>query len=54
MAITGIGNNYNNGYESTYAAQKNEAAKEAGTKDTSSTQTGNTKKGCTSISIISI
>ena len=47
MAITGIGNNYNNVYESTYAAQKNEAAKEAGTKDTSSTQTGNTKKAGT-------
>ena len=32
MAITGIGNN--NVYEGTYAAQKNEAPKEAGTKDT--------------------
>lgn len=31
MAITGIGNNYNNIYESTYAAQKNEAAKETPT-----------------------
>ena len=47
MAVTGIGNNYNNVYESTYAAQKNEAA----TKDTTSTQTGNTKKaGADSVS----
>ena len=43
MAITGIGNNYNNVYESTYAAHKNEAAKEAGTKDTAPAQNGNTK-----------
>ena len=42
MAITGIGNN--NVYEGTYAAQKNEAPKEAGTKDTAPVQTGNTKK----------
>lgn len=41
MAITGIGNN--NVYEGTYAAQKNETAKEAGTKDTVPVQTGNTK-----------
>ena len=27
MAISGIGSEYNNVYESTYAAQKNEAAK---------------------------
>lgn len=40
MAITGIGSNYNNKvYESTYAAQKNEAAKKAETKE-SATQTG--------------
>lgn len=44
MAITGIGNNYNNMYESTYAAQKKEAAKEAGTKDTAPAQAENTKK----------
>ncbi len=42
MAITGIGNN--NVYEGTYAAQKNEAPKEAGTKDTAPVQAGNTKK----------
>lgn len=41
MAITGIGNN--NVYEGTYVAQKNETAKEAGTKDTAPMQTGNTK-----------
>ena len=41
MAITGIGNN--NVYEGTYAAQKNEAAKEAGTKDTAPAQAGNKK-----------
>ena len=41
MAITGIGNN--NVYEGTYAAQKNEAPKEAATKDTAPVQTGNTK-----------
>ena len=38
MAITGIGSNYNV-YESTYVAQKNEAAKKAETKETA-TQTG--------------
>lgn len=43
MAITGIGSNYNNVYESTYAAHKNEAVKEAGTKDTIPAQTGNAK-----------
>lgn len=42
MAITGIGNN--NVFEGTYAAQKNEAPKEAGTKDAAPVQTGNTKK----------
>lgn len=42
MAVTGIGNN--NVYEGTYAAQKNEAPKEAGKKDTAPVQTGNTKK----------
>lgn len=49
MAIAGIRNNYNNVYESTYATQKNEA--EAGIKDTTSAQTGNTKKvGTNSVS----
>lgn len=47
MAITGIGNNYNNAYESTYATQKNEAAKKAGAKYTTSAQTGSTKKAGT-------
>ncbi len=51
MVVTGIGNNYNNMYESTYATQKNEPAKETETKDTTSTQAGNTKKpGTDSIS----
>ena len=51
MVVTGIGNNYNNVYESTYATQKNEPAKETETKDTTSTQAGNTKKpGTDSIS----
>lgn len=31
MAVTGIGSNYNNVYESTYASQKNEAAKKTET-----------------------
>ena len=43
MAISGIGNNYNNVYESTYAAQKSETAKKAETKDTATEQTGNAK-----------
>ncbi len=47
MAITGIGNNHNNVHESTYAAQKKEAAKETGTKDTTPAQAGNTKKAGT-------
>ncbi len=43
MAISGIGNNYNNAYRSTYAAQKNEAAKKAETRDAVSAQAGSTK-----------
>lgn len=43
MAITGIGSNYNNVYEGTYAKQKNEAAKKTETKDTASAQAGSTK-----------
>ncbi len=43
MAISGIGNNYNNVYEGTYATQKNEAAKKTETKDTASAQAGGTK-----------
>ena len=44
MAITGIGSNYNNVYESTYASQKNETAKKSETKEAASAQTGNAKK----------
>ena len=44
MAILGIGSNYNNVYESTYAAQKNEAAKKAETQEAASAQAENTKK----------
>lgn len=47
MAITGIGSNYNNVYESTYAAQKNEAAKKSETQEAASAQTENTKKAGT-------
>ena len=47
MAITGIGNNHNNVHENTYAAQKKEAAKETGTKDTTPAQAENTKKAGT-------
>ncbi|MDE7430293.1 MAG: hypothetical protein K2N00_13695, partial [Lachnospiraceae bacterium] len=51
MAITGIGSNYNNVYESTYASQKNETAKKAETKEAAAVQTGNTKKaGADSVS----
>lgn len=39
MAITGIGSNYNNVYESTYATQKNEVAKKTETKQAAA-QTG--------------
>ena len=45
MAISGIGSNYNNVYEDTYAAQKNEAAKKAETKDMASAQAGRTQSG---------
>ncbi len=43
MAISGIGNNYNNMYEGAYAAQKNETAKKAEAKNTVSAQAGSTK-----------
>lgn len=43
MAITGIGSNYNNVYGNTYTSQKNEAAKKAETKDTTSAQAGSAK-----------
>ena len=44
MAVTGIGNNYNNVYERTYAAQKNETSTKTDTKEAASPQAGNTKK----------
>ncbi len=47
MAITGIGNSCSNVYEGAYAAQKNEAAKKAETKDTVSARTGNMKQAGT-------
>ena len=47
MAITGIGNNYNNMFEGTYAAQKNETSKKADTKEAASAQAGDTKKAGT-------
>lgn len=43
MAITGIRSNYSNVYGDTYATQKNEAAKEAKTKEATSAQAGKTK-----------
>lgn len=46
MAISGIGSDYNNVYESTYAAQKNEA-KKVETKEAASAQTGKEYKECT-------
>ncbi len=41
MAISGIGNNYNNVYEGAYGTRKNEALKQTEPKDTMSVQTGN-------------
>ena len=43
MAISGIGSEYNNIYEGTYAAQKNEVAKKAETKEGASAQAGKAK-----------
>ncbi|MDE7311383.1 MAG: hypothetical protein K2N87_07175 [Eubacterium sp.] len=43
MAISGIGSEYNNVYEGTYAAQKNEAAKKAETKEAAPAQAGKAK-----------
>ncbi len=43
MAIAGIGNNYNNVYESTYTSKKNEAAKKAETKEKTAVQSENSK-----------
>ncbi len=40
MAITGIGSNYNNVYEGTYATEKNEAAKKAEMKEAAPAQAG--------------
>lgn len=51
MAITGIGNGYNNVYENTYALQKNEEVKRAETKETSSAQAGKARsKGNSNVS----
>lgn len=47
MAVTGIGSNYNNVYESTYAAQKNETSTKTDTKEAASVQAGDTKKAGT-------
>lgn len=41
MAISGIGNNYNNVYEGAYGTRKNESLKQTEPKDTMSVQTGN-------------
>lgn len=43
MAVTGIGNGYNNAYENTYVSQKNEEVKRSETKETSSAQKGKAK-----------
>lgn len=43
MAISGIGSNYNNVYESIYTAQKNEAVKKADTKEAAAAQAGKAK-----------
>ncbi len=43
MAISGIRSDYNNVYENTYAAQKNEAEKKAETKEAASAQAGKAK-----------
>ena len=40
MAITGIGSNYNNVYESTYASQKNETVKKTETKEADTKKAG--------------
>ena len=40
MAISGVGSNYNNVYEGTYAAQKNETAKKTETKEAAPAQAG--------------
>ncbi|MCM1254435.1 MAG: hypothetical protein NC321_16580 [Clostridium sp.] len=47
MAIIGIESNYNNVYESTYAAQKNETVKKAESQEAASAQAGNAKKAGT-------
>lgn len=43
VAIAGIGSNYNNVYEGTYAARKNDAVKKAETKEAAPAQTGKAK-----------
>ena len=47
MAVTGIGNNYNNVYEGAYAAQKNDAVRKQETKDNAA-QAENTKNSADS------
>ena len=47
MAVTGIGNNYNNVYEGAYAAQKNDAVRKQETKDHAA-QAENTKNSADS------
>ena len=43
MAISGIGSNYSNVYESTYATRRNDAAKKRETKEAAPAQTGKAK-----------
>ncbi len=43
VAFSGIGSNYNNVYEGTYAARKNDAVKKAETKEAAPAQTGKAK-----------
>ena len=43
MAISGIGSNYSNVYESTYATRRNDAAKKGETKEAAPAQTGKAK-----------
>lgn len=47
MSISGIGSNYSNVHEGTYATQKNEEAKKVETKEAASEQAGNVKNAST-------
>lgn len=53
MAITGIGSNYSNVYESTYTSQKNEATKKAETKEKTVVQSENSKSSASTNSKVS-